>query len=154
VKIGMGLILVGLGYLFMVAAAKIAGTTGKAGMMFIVGTYFVHTVGEIILSPTGLSYVTKAAPKNYTSLLMGVWFVSSFIANLLAGKIAAQVEKITTGQITLPWHLEGGGPGAPNTQADFFFLFVITSCGAGVLIFILTPLLKKLIAGREDVDPR
>jgi POT family proton-dependent oligopeptide transporter len=152
VKIGLGLLLVGLGYLFMVAAAKIAGQTGKAGMMFIVGTYFVHTMGEIILSPTGLSYVTKAAPKNYTSLLMGVWFVSSFIANLLAGKIAALVGRITSGEIKLPWRLEGGGPDAPNTQADFFFLFVITSCAAGLLILVLTPWLKKLIAGREDVD--
>jgi POT family proton-dependent oligopeptide transporter len=148
-KIGVGLVLVGLGYLFLVYGALQVKDGAKAAMFFVAATYFVHTVGEIILSPTGLSYVTKAAPPRYVSLLMGVWFISSFIANLLAGKVAAQVEKITTGEITLPWRLAGGAADAPNTQADFFFLFVVTSCAAGVLILAFVPLLKKLIQGRE-----
>ncbi|MBL8999956.1 MAG: peptide MFS transporter [Phycisphaerae bacterium] len=148
IKIGLGLVFVGLGYLFMVAAAMNAKDPVKASMWLIFGTYFVHTVGEIILSPTGLSYVTKAAPKQHTSLLMGVWFVSSFLANLGAGKVAAMVDPIVKGEKRLPWHLDGD-PAGPNSQADFFFFFVITSCSAGILIFILTPLLKKLIQGRE-----
>ncbi|MBS0198163.1 MAG: peptide MFS transporter [Planctomycetes bacterium] len=148
VKIGLGLTFVGLGYLFMVAAAMQAVDAKKASMYLIFATYFVHTIGEIILSPTGLSFVTKAAPKEHTSLLMGVWFISSFLANLGAGKVAAMVEPIMEGKKSLPWHLTGA-PNTPNSEADFFFLFVITSCSAGVLIFILSPLLKKLIHGRE-----
>src|SRR4030095_15893869 len=98
-------------------------------------TYFWHTVGELCLSPTGLSYVTKAAPKRFVSLLMGIWFISSFIANLGGGLVAAKVEAIEKGEIKTPWQFGG--------QADFFFLFVVTSIGAGLLILVFTPLLKK-----------
>src|SRR5204863_8313833 len=75
VKIGLGLIFLGAGFLFMVLAGKIAaGNAAKAGMFLIFMTYFWHTVGELCLSPTGLSYVTKAAPVKFVSLLMGIWF--------------------------------------------------------------------------------
>lgn len=148
-KIAIGLILVGLGYLFMVAAAMQVKDPVKASMWLIAATYFVHTMGEIILSPTGLSYVTKAAPKQYVSLLMGIWFISSFIANLGAGKVAAMVEPILEGKKELPWHIHGEGPNGANTEADFFFLFVITSCTAGLIILVLGPMLTKLTGGRE-----
>ncbi len=148
-KIAIGLILVGLGYLFMVAAAMQVKDPVKASMWLIAATYFVHTMGEIILSPTGLSYVTKAAPKQYVSLLMGIWFISSFIANLGAGKVAAMVEPILEGKKELPWHIHGEGPNGANTEADFFFLFVITSCAAGLIILVLGPMLTKLTGGRE-----
>ncbi|MCC6676850.1 MAG: peptide MFS transporter [Phycisphaerales bacterium] len=143
VKIALGLIFLGLGYLFMVMAGKITtGGTAKASMMFILLTYFWHTVGELCLSPTGLSYVTKAAPVRFVSLLMGIWFISSFIANLGGGLVAAQVEKIERGEMKLPWSFGG--------QADFFFLFVVTSIGAGLVILILTPGLKMLMRHRDD----
>ncbi|MGE3109417.1 MAG: peptide MFS transporter [Phycisphaerales bacterium] len=142
VKIALGLIFLGLGYLFMVWAGKIAvGGVVKASMLFVLLTYFWHTVGELCLSPTGLSYVTKAAPVKFVSLLMGIWFVSSFIANLGGGLIAAQVEAIEKGTLKLPWNFGG--------QADFFFLFVVTSIGAGVVILLLTPLLKPMMRGRD-----
>ncbi len=143
VKIALGLILLGVGFLFMVWAGKIAhGNAAKAGMMLIVATYFWHTMGELCLSPTGLSYVTKAAPAKFVSLLMGIWFVSSFIANLGGGLVAAQVEKIERGTQKMPWNIGG--------QADFFFLFVVTSIGAGIVILALTPFLKKLMRNPED----
>ena len=147
-KIAVGLLLVGAGYLFMVWAAFQTKDGAKAAMWLIAATYFVHTMGEIILSPTGLAYVTKAAPRKHVSLLMGIWFISSFIANLGAGKVAAMVEPILEGEKSLPWRLEGGEPDAPNTEADFFFLFVVTSCSAGLLVLIFSPLLKKLTGGR------
>jgi len=147
VKIALGLIFLGLGYVFMVIAAKIAMPTGaKASMIFIILTYFWHTVGELCLSPTGLSFVTKVAPVRFVSLLMGIWFVSSFIANLGGGLVASLVNDIETGKLELPWYsiVRFGG------QADFFSVFVVTSCGAGLLILLFTPLLKMLIKGRED----
>ncbi|HPO93993.1 MAG TPA: hypothetical protein PL072_11030, partial [Phycisphaerales bacterium] len=95
----------------------------------------------------GLSYVTKAAPARFVSLLMGIWFISSFIANLTGGLIAAQTERIEKGEIKLPWNIsEGTG----TIQADFFLLFVVTSIGAGVVILVLTPLLKKLMRNPAD----
>lgn len=138
VKIALGLIFLGFGYLFMVWAGQIAaGNAAKAGMILILATYFWHTVGELCLSPTGLSYVTKAAPAKFVSLLMGIWFVSSFIANLGGGLVAAQVKKIEDGIIATPWKFGG--------QADFFFLFVVTSIGAGGVILLLTPIMKRLM---------
>lgn len=134
-KIGIGLLGVGLGYLFLVWGASKVTDGAKAGMFFVFATYFVHTMGEIVLSPTGLSYVTKAAPKHAVSLLMGIWFISSFIANLGAGKVAAEAAKI--GEHT--WWNFG------TQSANFFFLFVITSCVAGLLILALTPMFKKMM---------
>ena len=146
IKIFFGLAFLGLGYIFMVWAGSIAKDgVAKASMMLIIATYFWHTVGELCLSPTGLSYVTKAAPKRFVSLLMGIWFVSSFIANLGAGLTAAQVGKIERGEIKLPWSFGG--------QADFFMLFVVSSFGAAIVILILSPILKKMIGGREANTP-
>ena len=142
-KIGIGLLLLGAGFAVLTWGATTASADGaKTGISFLLMTYVLHTFGELCLSPTGLSYVTKAAPARYVSLLMGIWFLSSFVANLAGGLIASKVEAIERGEITLPWHFGG--------QADFFFLFVVTSVSAGTLILILTPWLKPLIGGREE----
>jgi POT family proton-dependent oligopeptide transporter len=141
-KIGIALLLVGAGYVLMTVAGAVTLTEGaKASMWFVLGMYFVHTVGELFISPTGLSYVTKVAPAKFMSLLMGIWFISSFIANLGGGIVASKVEKIEKGEIELPWHFGG--------QADFFFLFVVSSVGIGTLVLLGTPWLKKLSAGRD-----
>jgi POT family proton-dependent oligopeptide transporter len=146
VKIALGLIFLGLWLCVHGVGGKIVvGGAAKAGDDAHHPDYFWHTVGELCLSPTGLSYVTKAAPVKFVSLLMGIWFISSFIANLGGGLVAAQVEKIERGELKMPWNFGG--------QADFFFLFVVTSIGASIVIFLLTPLLKKLIGGREESTP-
>lgn len=142
VKIGFGLIWLGLGYVFMVMAGLQAKDGAKAAMWFVGMTYVFHTVGELFLSPTGLSYVTKTAPKASVSLLMGIWFISSFLAYVVGGKLAGMVEGIEKGSTKLPWNLGG--------QADFFMLFVVTSIGAGVVILALTPVLRKLQRDPND----
>jgi proton-dependent oligopeptide transporter, POT family len=144
VKIALGLLLLGLGYIFMVWAAQITGSGAKASMMFIVMTYFMHTMGELCLSPTGLSYVTKAAPVKFVSLLMGIWFISSFIANLGGGLVASLVKDVEKGAIKLPWKFGG--------QADFFFLFVVSSLGAALIIFLMVPLLEKLMRPEQNAS--
>jgi len=78
---------------------------------------------------------------------MGIWFISSFIANLGGGLIAAQIVKIEKGEIKLPWSL---GAETGSVQADFFFLFVASSIGAGVVVLVLTPLLKRLMRDPND----
>jgi POT family proton-dependent oligopeptide transporter len=135
-KIGLGLLFLAFGYVFMVYAGRVAAAPGmKAGMVLVLATYFWHTVGELCLSPTGLSYVSRAAPAQAVALLMGVWFVSSFLANLGGGLVAAQVEAIERREIALPWHLGG--------QADFFMLFVVAAGTAGALILALSPWLRR-----------
>ena len=143
-KIALGLGFLGIGYVFMVWAGLQTGGGGKASMALILLTYLWHTVGELCVSPTGLSYVTKVAPKRFVSLLMGVWFISSFIANLAGGLIAAQVEAVERGEIRLPWRFGG--------QADFFFLFVVSSLAMGLVVAVFTPLLTRLIQGRDRAD--
>jgi POT family proton-dependent oligopeptide transporter len=137
VKIALGLAFLAFGYVFMVWAGRVAADgTAKASMALVVATYFWHTVGELCLSPTGLSYVTKAAPARWVSLVMGVWFVSTFLANLGGGVVASQVERIERGELALPWHLGG--------QADFFMLFVVSAGAASALMFLLAPSLGRL----------
>jgi POT family proton-dependent oligopeptide transporter len=137
VKIALGLFFLAFGYVFMVIAGRVALAPGvKAPMALVLATYFWHTVGELCLSPTGLSYVTKAAPQRFVSLLMGIWFVSTFLANLGGGLVAAQVEAIERGGMALPWHLGG--------QADFFMLFVVSAAVAGVAILCLAPRMRRL----------
>ncbi|HVJ66532.1 MAG TPA: peptide MFS transporter [Caulifigura sp.] len=142
VKIFWGLFFLGFGYLFTVWAGKLAAGEAKAGMWLIIATYFWHTVGELCVSPTGLSYVTKTAPKKYVSLLMGLYFISSFIANLGGGLIASRVEAIEKGEIALPWKFGG--------RADYFFLFVVSSFGAAALVLAMTPMLKKMMRNTSD----
>jgi len=152
-KIALGLIFLGLGFIVMVVGAKRSYDLGQLGQSILVTpmiltlTYFLHTLGELCLSPTGLSYVTKAAPLRFVSFLMGLWFISSFIANLGGGLIASQVEAIDRGEIQLPWQKMGHSLGG---RADYFMLFVITSLGAGVIVLAFVPLLKKLMRNLND----
>ncbi|MDD4870504.1 MAG: peptide MFS transporter [Kiritimatiellae bacterium] len=144
-KIAIALLLVGCGYIFMVVGIVKTPSGLKAGMFWLFATYTLHTIGELCISPTGLSFVTRAAPVRYVSFLMGIWFLSSFVANKLGGTMAAQIERIEQGKLELFWYqwFKLGG------QADFFLLFVISSVTAGILVLVLTPFLKKLLHGRE-----
>lgn len=99
VKMGMGMILLGIGFLLMFVACVQRGgnnpdVTVKANLLFLVGAYLLHTFGELSLSPIGLSMVTKLSPLRLASLMMGVWFMSSFIANLAGGVIASYASRM------------------------------------------------------------
>ena len=99
IKMMAGLLLTGIGFLFMVAAVYDQGANGKASMIWLVMAYLFHTMGELCISPVGLSMVTKLAPLRLASLMMGVWFLINFVANLLAGYIGAYAEK--AGELTI-----------------------------------------------------
>jgi len=104
VKIGMGMILLGIGFFFMLGAVAERGgdikdETVKASLMWLILTYLLHTIGELCLSPVGLSVVTKLSHPKYASLMMGVWLLSSFVANILGGFVSASVE--TMGAFTV-----------------------------------------------------
>jgi proton-dependent oligopeptide transporter, POT family len=108
IKMSLGMILLGIGFLFMLMATYEVQTSGegdsmviaqKAGLIWLIMTYFFHTIGELCLSPVGLSMITKLAPVRLASLLMGVWMLSTFVANIIGGFIAAYVEKLGAGTI-------------------------------------------------------
>ena len=104
IKMGMGMVILGIGFWFMLGAVSERGgdikdTAVKASLFWLVMTYFIHTVGELCISPVGLSVVTKLSPPKLASVLMAVWMLSSSVANFLGGFIAAYVEKMGAGQI-------------------------------------------------------
>ena len=96
-KMGHGLILLGLGFNVLIFALLSRGgdvnelpdTSVKSPMWFMIAAYFLHTVGELCLSPIGLSMVSRLAPVKYASLFMGVWLVSSAVANFFAGYLSS-----------------------------------------------------------------
>ena len=138
VKMTWGLFFLGLGFVVIAAGAWLAGANGLASPFFLIALYFLHTCGELLVSPVGLSFVTKVAPDKIASMMMGVWFLSNFTANLVGGYIAGTVQKVARGEV---FTLLGG-------QADFFLIFVMTSFAACALLVILTPMLNRLIHGK------
>lgn len=99
VKMGLGMIMLGLGFILMVGAVMqrggdIADESVKANLAWLVFAYLLHTLGELCLSPIGLSMISKIAPVKLASMLMGVWLMSSFVANILAGFLASSVSQL------------------------------------------------------------
>ncbi|WP_412060587.1 peptide MFS transporter [Rubrivirga sp. IMCC45206] len=88
-KFGMGLILLGLGFVVMVGAGAASAGGVEVSPWWLIVTYLLHTLGELTLSPVGLSAMTKLAPERVSSLMMGVWFLGASVGNFIAGSIAA-----------------------------------------------------------------
>ena len=126
-KMGIGLILLGLGCAVMYRADAITATGVKVGPQWLVFTYFLFTVGEICLSPIGLSLVNKLAPVKAASLMMAVWFLCTAVANYLAGVLEARLEA---------WHV------------NLWLFLIITSVGGGLVLLAFTVPLKKMAHGR------
>lgn len=91
-KFAFGLILMALGFFVMAKAAEIATPDNKVGMYWLVLTYFLHSIGELTLSPVGLSSMTKLAPTKFYGQIMGLWFVATALGNLIAGWYGGQFD--------------------------------------------------------------
>jgi len=126
IKFAFGLILLGVGFFMMVLAARIATTGAKTGMFFLVLTYFFHSIGELFLSPVGLSSITKLSPKRYLGQMMGLWFVATALGNLIAG--------------TFGGHFD---PSNVMQMPDLFWTFVKLPVGVGLIFLAMSPILKK-----------
>jgi len=130
-KFAFGLILLGVGFFVMYFATKIAASGQLAAPTWLIVTYLFHTFGELSLSPVGLSLTTKLAPKKYTGQMMGMWFLSVALGNLIAGRIAGGAS--------------GGTEEALQQMPDQYMLIVMTVLGAGVLLLILSRPIRKLM---------
>jgi proton-dependent oligopeptide transporter, POT family len=129
-KMGFGCILLGLSFLVLIPQATNVAGGGKASLWSLTLCTAIFTVGELYLSPVGLSLVTKLAPPRMVSMLMGMWFLSSFIGNYLCGYIGTYWEKMPHG--------------------SFFLMLTALACGAGVCMFaLLGPLKKAMGSGPE-----
>jgi POT family proton-dependent oligopeptide transporter len=91
-KFAIGVMFMGSGFLVMAAAASLVASGSKVLPYWLILTYMLHTIGELCLSPVGLSYFTKLTPKRFVGQMMGIWFLSLSLGNLLAGLIAGEFD--------------------------------------------------------------
>jgi len=140
IKFGMALIFVGIGFGFLVLGIK-STEVGKVAAIFLVLTYLFHTMGELCLSPVGLSAVTKLSPVKIVGFMMGVWFLatasSEFIASVLANIAAIDTTNGETANIEL----------AKASYLGLFEYLFYAGIGFGILLLILSPIIKKLMHG-------
>jgi proton-dependent oligopeptide transporter, POT family len=92
-KFGLGVLLMGIGFYIMEMGANVAVTGVKASFWFLSMTYVIHTIGELCLSPVGLSAFTKLSPRQFVSQFMGIWFVAASLGNLIAGLFAGNFDE-------------------------------------------------------------
>ncbi len=177
VKQAIGLALIGLGYFIIATQVKNLGTSEKIGVIWLIILYFLHSCGELCLSPIGLSLVAKLAPKRFASLLMGVWFIGNAAGYALTGTLGAllpptgdKFSKASEKGINLQQVLDGVTKPSPEQLAflsdnkiattyptfagfpihnlyEFFMLFVILCGTAAVLLYALTPLIRRMMHG-------
>jgi POT family proton-dependent oligopeptide transporter len=98
-KFGIGLSLLGIGFLVLAWASVAASDANRVTPVWLIVTYFLHTCGELALSPVGLSSVTKLSPKRLVGQMMGIWFMGTALGNLIAGLVAGQFERLPLVQL-------------------------------------------------------
>jgi len=143
VKFALGVFMAGLGFLALVGGMKVSGAAGMTAVYFIFLIYWIHTIGELMLSPVGLSAVTKLAPARAVGMTMGAWFLYSGLSNYLAGIIAAG-----TGADTI------GGQLTDTAAAKATYIEVYTNVGyvamsIALVMLLVSPVIKRLM---QDAD--
>ena len=129
-KMAFGCILLGVSFLIMIPAAHFYAQDGRVTMWWLAACIFVLTVGELFLSPVGLSLVTKLAPARMISMLMGVWFLSSFAGNYMTGFLGTFWERMS--------------------KEAFFLMLSLLAFGAGIgMLAVLRPLKRAIGHGQE-----
>ena len=121
-KMGLGLLLLAGGFFLITLVNN--SSDSAISLWWLVGVYFLHTLGELCLSPIGLSMVSKVSPRKIASLMMGFWFLSSAVANFMAGK--------------LPGILQAN-------NLDLFTFLTVTSIVAGLLLLLISTFMERLV---------
>jgi proton-dependent oligopeptide transporter, POT family len=129
-KFGLGLISLGLGFLVMYFAARHVLAGEMVLPTWLVATYLLHTIGELLLSPVGLSYMSKLAPPRFVGQVMGLWFLSLALGGNLAGQLSGKYDSS---------HLES----LPGLFRQVFWYGII----GGAVMLLLTPWIRRLMAG-------
>ena len=153
IKFSIGIVLVGLGFLVLVYGMQ-SSEALQTGVIWIVLIYFLHTLGELCLSPVGLSSVTKLSPQRIVGFMMGMWFFASAAGNYVAGLIAKGTagdpvmliaEKIYLQVMFLPE--DQFTINQKNGFIDVYTDVGLIAIGCGIFLAVLTPVLKKLMHG-------
>ena len=130
-KFGLGLIQLGAGFLVLVAGVMASGS-GMTPVIFIFLIYLLHTMGELCLSPVGLSAMTKLAPARMAGLMMGTWFLASAAGNFIAGLIARATAS-------------GSEEGSTSQVVEVYSQIGWVAIGVGVSVIVISPLVRKLM---------
>ncbi|MDX1602480.1 MAG: oligopeptide:H+ symporter [Salinimicrobium sediminis] len=130
-KYSFGLILLGLGFGLLAFGSSGVAEGAKVSMVWLILAYLFHTLGELCLSPLGLSYVSKLVPARMIAFMFGMWYLAIAIGNKLAGSFGGMINEITE-QYSL---------------SAFFLIFTVVPISAGIIVALLNPLLKKLMHG-------
>ena len=134
IKFVFGLILTGIGYVILAYASSLVGG-GKVSLWWLVVVYLFHTWGELCISPVGLSTMTKLAPGKMVSLMLGVWFLSISMGSYAGGLVAGNFEA------------------NESTLVGLFGMVAAILIGSGILLLVLTPLIRKLYSQPTEVVP-
>ncbi|MEL6429980.1 MAG: oligopeptide:H+ symporter [Planctomycetota bacterium] len=133
-KFAVGLFFAGAGFLVLAGGASGSGGWVRVSPMWLIAVYLLHTIGELFLSPVGLSSMTKLAPARVASLMMGVWFLAASVGNFIAGSAAGFYE-----DLALP------------------ALFRYVALGAGIMAFVMFllvgPIRKMLAESESETEP-
>jgi len=134
IKNAIGMVLLGIGFGFLAygsssipAGAKVASVS----LIWLVFAYLFHTLGELFISPVGLSYLSKLVPARMIGIMFGIWYLAIAIGNKTAGTMGGMIDEIT----------------AQYSMTTFFLIFTFIPIGIGVFIMLMTPVVKKLMHG-------
>ncbi len=133
-KYAFGLILLGLGFAFLVYGSSTIEQGAKVAsvsMLWLILAYLFHTLGELCLSPLGLSYISKLVPARMIAMMFGIWYIAIAIGNKTAHSLGGMIDEITTNY----------------SMSKFFLIFTLIPIILGVFAMVLNPLLKKLMHG-------
>ena len=141
IKFSIGIVFVGLGFLALVYGMK-SSEGLQTGVVWIILIYLLHTLGELCLSPVGLSSVTKLSPQRIVGFMMGMWFFASAAGNYVAGLIARATSSESSGVSGEVYNLA-----QKQSFIDVYTDVGLMAIGCGIVLALITPLLKKLMHG-------
>jgi len=133
-KNGYGMILLGIGFAALAYGASTipqGAKVAQVSMIWLVLAYLFHTLGELFISPVGLSYVSKLVPGRMIAIMFGIWYLAIAIGNKIAGTMGGKIDEITS----------------HYSMTTFFLIFTFIPVGLGVFIILLTPVMKRLMHG-------
>jgi POT family proton-dependent oligopeptide transporter len=152
-KMALGLGLVALGYLIIAIAVNGLGVSDKVSMWWLVALYIIHSMGELCLSPIGLSMVSKLAPLRLSSLMMGTWFLANAAANKFAGTLSALIPPTVDPASTEPVVYPSIFGIQITNLYEFFMLFIVMTAVAAGILFLLSAWLEKMIKEKHEDVP-
>jgi POT family proton-dependent oligopeptide transporter len=128
-KMALGCVILGLGFVVMIVASSGMAPDARLSLLWLLGSTLVFTIGELYLSPVGLSFVTKVSPARFVSMMMGVWYLSSFVGNYMTGYLGTYYEKMP--------------------RQGFFVMLTVIGVLAGLLLFVMNRRLDRIVGAHD-----